>query len=304
MMSKRLGRLRRLPEMEVLFPKTLGEALSFLKKYSGAAKAIAGGTDLIPKMKRREIVPKYLIDLKGVADLNFINYEVENGLRIGSLTTLNEIRDSSAIKEHCPILVETVSQMASVQVRNMATMAGNLCNAVPSADTAPPLIALGATLKLSGPEGERTVLVEEFFNGPGETALEPLELLAEIQIPPARPGEAGTYLKHTLRAEMDLALVGVAAYLALNSKKDICEEIRIAMGAVAPTPVRAKKAEEALRGKPISDTLIETAGSLASEESSPIDDIRGSAEYRKEMVRVLTKRAIKQSWERAKASSG
>ncbi len=303
-MSKRVGRLRRLPEIEVLFPKTLSEALSFLKKYSGAAKAIAGGTDLIPKMKRRELAPKYLIDLKGVADLNFINYDAENGLRIGSLTTLNEIRDSSAVKEHCPILVETVSQMASVQVRNMATMAGNLCNAVPSADTAPPLIALRARLKLLGPEGERTVLVEDFFKGPGETALEPLELLTEIQIPPARPGEAGTYLKHTLRAEMDLALVGVAAYLARNSKKDICEEIRIAMGAVAPIPVRAKKAEEALRGKPLSDTLIETAGSLASEESSPIDDIRSSAEYRRGMVRVLTKKAIKQSWERAKAASG
>jgi carbon-monoxide dehydrogenase medium subunit len=304
MMSKRVGRLRRLPEIEVLFPKTLSEALSFLKKYSGAAKAIAGGTDLIPKMKRRELAPKYLIDLKGVADLNFINYDAENGLRIGSLTTLNEIRDSSAVKEHCPILVETVSQMASVQVRNMATMAGNLCNAVPSADTAPPLIALRARLKLLGPEGERTVLVEDFFKGPGETALEPLELLTEIQIPPARPGEAGTYLKHTLRAEMDLALVGVAAYLARNSKKDICEEIRIAMGAVAPIPVRAKKAEEALRGKPLSDTLIETAGSLASEESSPIDDIRSSAEYRRGMVRVLTKKAIKQSWEKAKAASG
>ena len=303
-MSKRVGRLRRLPEIEVLVPKTLSEALSFLKKYSGAAKAIAGGTDLIPKMKRRELAPKYLIDLKGVADLNFINYDAENGLRIGSLTTLNEIRDSSAVKEHCPILVETVSQMASVQVRNMATMAGNLCNAVPSADTAPPLIALRARLKLLGPEGERTVLVEDFFKGPGETALELLELLTEIQIPPARPGEAGTYLKHTLRAEMDLALVGVAAYLARNSKKDICEKIRIAMGAVAPIPVRAKKAEETLRGKPLSDTLIETAGSLASEESSPIDDIRSSAEYRRGMVRVLTKKAIKQSWERAKAASG
>lgn len=303
-MSKRIGRLRRLPEIEVLFPKTLNEALSLMKTYSGAAKAIAGGTDLMPKMKRREVAPKYLIDLKGVADLNFISNDAKNGLRIGPLTTLNEIRESSVVKEHCPILVETVSQMASVQVRNMATMAGNLCNAVPSADTAPPLIALQARLKLLGPEGERTVLVEDFFKGPGETAMDPLDLLTEIQIPSARPGEAGTYLKHTLRAEMDLALVGVAAYLARNSKKDICEEIRIAMGAVAPIPVRAKKAEEALRGKSLSDTLIETAGSLASEESSPIDDIRSSAEYRREMVRVLTKRAIKQSWERAKEASG
>jgi CO/xanthine dehydrogenase FAD-binding subunit len=303
-MGKTLGRLRRLPEIEVLFPETLSEAISFLKKYNGTAKAIAGGTDLVPKMKRRELTPKYLIDLKGIAALNIVSYDNENGLRIGAMTTLSEVRESSIVRENCPILVETVSQMASVQVRNVATIAGNLCNAVPSADTAPPLIVLKAGLKLAGPEGERTVLVEDFFKGPGETLLDPLELVSEVQIPPARPGESGTYLKHTLRAEMDLAIVGIAAYLALNSKKDVCEDIRIAMGAVAPIPMRAKKAEEILRGKPLGEDLIENAARMVTEESRPIDDIRSSAEYRKEMVRVLTKRAIEQSWERVRGASG
>lgn len=296
-MAKALGRLRRLPEIELLFPKTLGEAFSLLEKHNGAVRAIAGGTDLVPKMKRRMLTPKYLIDLKGIADLNFVQYDKKKGLRIGAVTTLNEIRESPVVKKNYPILAETVSQMASMQIRTIATMGGNLCNAVPSADTAPPLIALGARLKLIGEKGERTVLVENFFKGPEKTVLDPRELLTEVQIPPARPGECGSYLKHTLRRAMDLAIVGVAVYLALDSKEKICRDIKIAMGAVAPIPMRPKKAETILRGKPLEDDLIEKAAMRAADEARPIDDIRSSAEYRREMVRVLTKKAIKQSLE-------
>jgi len=297
-MGKILGRLRRLPEIECLFPKTLGEALLLLERHNGMARVIAGGTDLLPKMKRRELTPKYLIDLKGIADLNFINYETKEGLRIGPMTTLSEVGESSIVIKNYPILVETVLQMASIQIRNIGTIGGNLCNAVPSADTAPPLISLEARLKLVSLKGERTILVEDFFKGPDETVLDLLELVAEIQIPPTRPREGGTYLKHTLRRAMDLAIVGVAAYLALDLKEHICRDVRIAMGAVAPIPMRAKKAEEALRGKALGNDLIENAARIASEESRPIDDIRSSAEYRREMVRVLTKKAIKQSLER------
>jgi carbon-monoxide dehydrogenase medium subunit len=182
----------------------------------------------------------------------------------------------------------------------MGTIAGNLCNAVPSADSAPPLIALGAKLKLVGPKKTRTVLVEDFFKGPDKTVLGPVELVAEIQIPPGRSGEFGTYLKHTLRREMDLAVVGVAAYLCLDSKKNLCKDVKIVLGAVAPVPMRAKKGEEVLKGKPINGDLIESAAKMASEEAKPIDDIRSSAEFRREMVRVLTKRAIQQSLERGK----
>ena len=297
-MGKILGRLRRLPEIECLFPKTLGEALLLLERHNGMARVIAGGTDLLPKMKRRELTPKYLIDLKGIADLNFINYETKEGLRIGPMTTLSEVGESSIVIKNYPILVETVLQMASIQIRNIGTIGGNLCNAVPSADTAPPLISLEARLKLVSLKGERTILVEDFFKGPDETVLDLLELVAEIQIPPTRPREGGTYLKHTLRRAMDLAIVGVAAYLALDLKEHICRDVRIAMGAVAPIPMRAKKAEEALRGKALGNDLIENAARIASEESRPIDDIRSSAEYRREMVRVLTKKSIKQSLER------
>jgi len=296
-MGKTLGRLRRLPEIECLFPKTLSEALSLLRKHKGSAKALAGGTDLLPKMKRRELAPKYLIDLKGIANLNFIKYEKQKGLRIGAGTTLNEILESSVISKRYPILTEAVSQMASTQIRNIGTIGGNLCNAVPSADTAPPLIALGAKLKLVGPQKARTIFVEDFFKGPDKTVLDPGELVAEVQIPPPHSGELGTYLKHTIRAEMDLAVVGVAAYLALDSKKHICKDVKIVLGAVAPIPMRAKKAEAVLIGKTLDDDLIERAATIASEESKPIDDIRSSAEYRREMVRVLTKKALRQSLE-------
>jgi carbon-monoxide dehydrogenase medium subunit len=298
MMAKALGRLRRLPEIEFFFPKTLKEAFSLLKKYNRKARVFAGGTDLLPKMKRREVVPKYLIDLNGIPNLKFIKYEKEKGLRIGAATTLSEILESSLVNRRYPILTEAISQMASTQIRNIGTIAGNICNAVPSADSAPPLIVLGSQLKIVGPRKGRTVLVEDFFKGPDRTVLDSNELVSEIQIPPTISGGRGAYLKHTLRREMDLAIVGVAVYLVPDSKKGICKDIKIALGAVAPVPMRAKKAEEVLRGKQLNDDLIEKAAQIASEESKPIDDIRGSAEYRREIVRVLTKRAIKQSLEK------
>lgn len=296
-MGKRTGRLRRLPELECLFPATLKEAVSWLNKHNGTAKLIAGGTDLLLKMKYRELTPKVLIDLSGVKDLHSITYDREQGLVIGAMATLAEVRDSSHVKKRCPLLAETVSQMASEQVRNMGTMVGNLCNAVPSADSAPPLISLRASLKLVGLKSSRTVLVEDFFKGPGKTVLKPNEIVKEIQIPSGQ-GERGTYIKHTLRREMDLAVVGVAVCLASNSKKDLCTDIRISLGAVAPVPMRAKRAEEVLRGKKFSEELMEEAALAASEEARPIEDIRASAEYRKEMVRVLTKRAIQSALNR------
>jgi CO/xanthine dehydrogenase FAD-binding subunit len=297
-MGKRLGRLRRLPEIECLFPKTIKEAISLLKRYNGKAKVFAGGTDLLPKMKRRELAPKYLIDLNGIPALRFIKYEKDKGLRIGAATTLNEILESFVVGKHYPILTEAVSQMASTQVRNIGTIGGNLCNAVPSADTAPPLIVLGAQLKLISLQKGRTVLVEDFFKGPDRTVLGHTELVSEIQIPPPPSGGHGTYLKHTLRREMDLAIVGVAVYLALDSKRQICKDVKIALGAVAPIPLRARKAEETLRGKALDDDLIEGVAKMAAEEAKPIDDIRSSAEYRREMVWVLTKRAFKRSLEK------
>jgi len=294
-MGRTLGRLRRLPEIECLFPETLGEAISLLEKYNGEARTIAGGTDLLSKLKRREVVPKYLIDLIGITGLHFINYSAESGLKIGATATLSEVEESPFAIENYPILVEAISQMGSVQVRNIGTVVGNLCNAVPSADTAPPLIALKARLKIVGPEGERDVMVEDFFKGPEKTVLGPYELVTEVCIPPARQGEGGTYIKHTPRGAMDLAWVGIAVNLVLNTEKRICKDVGIGMGAVAPIPTRAKKAEKVLMGEILTNDLVEKAGLIASDESSP----RSFPEYKKEMVKVLTKRAINKALDEA-----
>jgi len=296
-MCKKQGRLRRLPEIECLFPKSVKEALSMLAKHNGSARMISGGTDVIIKLKRRDLAAKYIIDLKTIDDLNFIRNDLHE-LRIGAVTNMTDVLESPLVCNKFPIIKDALSALASPQIRNTASIVGNLCNAVPSADSAPPLIVLQAKLKVVNLQNERMVPVEDFFTGPGATVLAPGELVTEISIPaPPAPG-AGTYIKHQLRAEMDLAIVGVGVYLSLDAKKSICKDARIALGAVAPVPMRARKAEDVLNGKALTDNLIETAAQIASEESKPIDDIRSSAEYRRTIAEVLTKRAIRQCLER------
>jgi CO/xanthine dehydrogenase FAD-binding subunit len=285
---------RRLPKFNYLAPRTIGETLSLLSQYKGGAKIMAGGTDLVPKLKRREVkAPEYVIDLKGVPNLDYIKYEEDNGLKLGALTTIRAVATSAIIQDKFSILFQAANSMACVQVRNRGTLAGNICNAVPSADTAPALLTLAAKVKLISLKGERFVNVEDFFVGPGETVLNDDEILGEIQVPSLPPQSRGVYLKLTPRRSMDLAIVGVAVVLIPD--EGICKDIRIALGAVSPTPIRAKKAETAIRGHPLQDGVVEKAARVAAEECHPISDHRASAEYRTEMVRVLAKRAIKKA---------
>lgn len=282
---------RRLPRFEYVQPNSIDEALYLLVTHKGEAKLIAGGTDLLPKMKRREIKsPKYVIDLKGLPDLEYIKYDDKKGLSIGALTTIHAIETSPVIEQRFSILAQAASTMAAPQVRNRGTVAGNICNAVPSADSAPPLLTLEARLMLMSHKGERIVKIEDFFTGPNETVLTGEELLAEIRIPPLPPNSRGAYLKLTPRRSMDLATVGVAAVVIRED--GLCKDIRIALGAVAPTPIRAKRAEEIIRGQRFSDKLIEKTAQTAAEESRTIDDHRASADYRRGMVQVLVSRAI------------
>ena len=199
---------------------------------------------------------------------------------MGHWLPLGEIERSKTVKEKYSILWEAVSVMASPQVRTLGTIGGNLSSAVPSADTAPPLIALGASVSLKGIHGERRVRVEDFFRGPGESVLKPDEILTQILIPKPSDGSGGTYLKMMRRNALDLALVGVAVFLRLDLNKQVCKEARIVLGAVAPTPIRAPKAEEILIGKEINEALAKEAGRMASEEARPISDVRASMEYR------------------------
>jgi CO/xanthine dehydrogenase FAD-binding subunit len=285
---------RRLPRFEYLEPHTMDEALSLLSQHKGRAKVIAGGTDLLPKLKRREIsAPEYIIDLKGIPDLGYIKYDDGGGLRLGALVTIHAVEASPVVQERYGVLSQAVESMASTQVRNRGTIAGNLCNAVPSADTAPALLTLEASLKLASPEGERMVNIADFFTGPNETVLTDEEILQEIQVPNLPPHSGGSYQKLTPRRSMDLAVVGVAAVVV--AEDGVCSDIRIALGAVAPTPMRARRAEDIVRGQKLTEEVTNRAAQIASEQCRPIDDHRASAQYRCDMVEVLTKRAIQQA---------
>jgi carbon-monoxide dehydrogenase medium subunit len=284
--------IKRLPGFEHHAATSIPEALDLLTRYAGKAEVYAGGTDLLVAMKKREKIPEHLIDLKGIAEMRGIRSNDQKGIHIGSLTTLAELESSSVLKGKFGALWDAVNEMASPQIRTLGTIGGNLCGAVPSADTAPPLIALGASVKMVGPDGDRSVLVENFFKGPKESVLRKNELLKEVFIPNPAEFSSGCYIKLMRRNALDLALVGVAACLRLDSNGKICKEARIALGAVAPTPIRVPQAEEVLAGRPIDITRAEEAGRVASQVCSPITDIRSTSGYRCGMVEVLTRRAV------------
>jgi carbon-monoxide dehydrogenase medium subunit len=288
-----------LPRFKYLAPKTIKEVCKLLSQYKGRVKIIAGGTDLLVKMKDRELTPQYLVGIKKIENLDYIHYNAVTGLSIGALTSHQSIANSPIVREKFPILAMAAAEIGTPQIRNMGTVGGNLCNAAPSADTASPLIAIGAMVKLVSSKRKRTIALEKFFTGPGETILKHNELLTEIQVPNLPPRTGGTYLKLFSRGAVDIATVGVAVMLTLG-KNESCDRARIVLGAVAPTPLRAKRAEEVIEGKKIENGIVEKTAQAAVEEAQPISDVRSSAEYRREMVRVFTKQAIIQSLEQAK----
>lgn len=290
--------IKRLPDFEHHAPASLSEALGLLSKYGEKAAVYAGGTDLLVSMKKREKTPEHLIDLKKIGEMKGIHPDGNKGIRIGALTTLGELERSVLVREKLAILWDAVTLMASPQVRPLGTLGGNLCSAVPSADTAPPLIALGASVKMAGPGGEREVLLENFFRGPKESVLGKDNLMKEIFIPQPADFTCGKYIKLMRREALDLALVGVAAFLTMDSKGKICKAARIALGAVAPTPIRAFQAEEVLINQEITEARTAEAGKAASVVCRPISDIRSSLAYRCSMVEVLTKRAIMEAYRR------
>lgn len=275
-----------------LAPASVAEAVSLLGSHNGKARVIAGGTDLLVQIKSKEIKTEYVVDISCIPGLQYINYDQKQGLRIGALTTTKAIEKSAELGRIYPVISQAAGLLGSMAIRNVATIGGNLCNAAPSADTAPALIGLAAGAKITGPGGERLVPLEEFFTGPGETVLKTGELLLEIQVPVPPPETRGVYLKHS-RSAIDLATVGVAVIMTLESGR-VCRDVKIVLGAVAPTPIRAQKAEEILRGHRVDQTLSEQAARAAAGEAQPITDVRASAEYRKEMIRVLTRQAIEQ----------
>lgn len=274
-------------EFEYFKPDSIKETISILSRYGGKAQILNGGTDLIVGIRDKIIQPEYVVDIKAIPQLNKITYSEQDGLHIGATVTLNEISDSKVVQRNYPILAEVCKTVGSYQVRNRATLVGNICNASPAADTAPPLLVLEAKVNIIGLTGEKTVPINEFFTGVKKNILKKGEIVTSVTVPPIKDEWTGVYLKQGRRKDVDLATVGVAVVY-------IRDEIRIALGAVAPTPIRAFKTEELLRGKTIDESILEKAGKSALTEVSPISDVRSSQEYREEIIKVLVRRAILQ----------
>jgi len=281
-----------LPDFDYYIPASLQEACALLAEKGPGAKVLAGGTDLINKMKHGLIAPEALISLKELNQLTAIDYVPGKGHVIGARATHNAISNSELLQKKYLSICEAAQHMANNQVRNVGTIGGNIVNAVPSADLPPILIALGALITLVSTKGERVIPLEEFFAGPGKTHLAQDEILTEIIIPD-NAFTGSTYIKFGLRRSGALAVVGVA--VAVEMENNICKDARIALGAVAPIPMRAKKAEAMIKGKAVTEELLEQVGVCASTECKPISDIRGSEEYRRDMVRVFTKRALRKA---------
>ncbi len=286
-------------DFEYFGPKTLQEALTLLDKYRDNCKIIAGGQSLLKLMREGLVIPQVLVGIKGISELNYIKSEGNKGLRIGALTTHRTIEESPMMQNGLRILGEMERRLAFIQIRNWGTIGGNLCHADPAQDPAPVLMALNANLRTASLRGERNMAIEDFFRDHLRTALEPGELLAEIQIPAVPPHTGAVYTKFNI-IENDLATVGVAVFMTLGSSSDVCQDVRIALGASAPTPMRAKRAEGVLRGKKITDDLLSEAGQMASAEAEPLSDINASGEYRRQLVKVLVKRMGNEAMTRAR----
>ncbi|MDR1572787.1 MAG: xanthine dehydrogenase family protein subunit M [Clostridiales Family XIII bacterium] len=273
-------------------PTVPREAFELLDRFGGDASVMLGGTDLIPKMKSWTVNPKSVVSLKNINDFRLLDFSEKDGLRIGCAITLYELEKFPAVKERYPALYEGIHCIASTQIRTRGTVAGNICNAVPSADSAPPLLVLDAKIKIIGSAGERTVPISEFFTGVCKTVVQPNEIVSEIIVPTPSPDSKSIYYAHTIRRALDLAIVGVAANVRKES--EICADVRIGLGAVAATPKRAVNAEVILKGQRLTDELIEKAAEIAGEQDClPITDMRASAAYRREIVKVLTGNALK-----------
>jgi carbon-monoxide dehydrogenase medium subunit len=281
--------------------KSVNEACELLSQYGDEAKLLGGGQSLLTLMKQSLVIPSAIIDIKGLSELDYIRYDKKDGLRIGALTTHRSVEKSDTVKENFAMLAEMERTLASVAVRNWGTIGGSLAHADPASDLAATLLALGAQVTLIRSGGKRVVSLDDFFVDYFETALQPDELLTEIHVPNANRG-SGFYYKFAQRAT-DLAVVSVAVYLVLEPEdQNRCQNIRIVMGSVGPTPLRSKRAEALLKGQAMTDSLIEDAARASAEDAQPTTDTNGSEEYKRDLVEVLVKRSIKEVINRVSAS--
>jgi CO/xanthine dehydrogenase FAD-binding subunit len=280
-------------------PSSVNEACQLLASTPGA-RPLAGGTDLLIQMKERGRAVPLLVSLKDVGELQALS---TNGvLDAGAMVKCGDLAWSADVKKGWPIIVDGADLVGSVQIRHKATVGGNVCNAAPSADVVPSLIALDATAHVAGPNGSREMPLAELFRGPGQTALAPGELLTRVSLRKPAAGSGGAYLRHVPRREMDIAVVGVAVQLQLDSDGRTVKDARVVLASVAPTPIRSPQAEQALIGQTLTDQTLARAGDGAAADARPISDVRASADYRRELLKVYTKRVAQIALQRARGS--
>jgi carbon-monoxide dehydrogenase medium subunit len=275
-------------------PRDLGQALELLSRYGERAAVLAGGTDLLVEWKQKLKSPSRLIDIKGISSLERVSGASEGSLQIGPLTTLTALSLSPVLGEERNLLAQAARKVGSLQVRNRATLGGNVCNASPSGDTLPALLCLDAKVEIASQKNERVLPLREFFLGPGLNALRPDELLVRILLPPPPAGSRGIYKKFSLKRAVDLAVASVAVLALFHHSGQVLEDIRIALGAVAPTPMRAERAEKLLRSAKVEERTIKEAAQAAAEEARPISDLRASEWFRREMIFHLTEQALRE----------
>ena len=279
--------------LDYLCPDSTDAAVALLAENGDKAKLLAGGTDLLVELKHGVGEPGLLVDLSRIAELRGIE-ETGDGLRIGSATTHSEIMASDLVRRHAPAMIDAARTVGAVQTRNLGTLGGNIVTCVPSLDSGPVLVALDATVTVAGPGGRRSLPLLEFFVAPRKTAFEPGELLVDITVPAARLGKSCVFAKFGLRKGQALALVNVAAAVEVD-QAGVLSETRIALGAVAPTVIRARAAEASLDGTKPDEEALRKAADIAVGETKPITDFRASADYRRELVRTLTRRCLDQA---------
>lgn len=286
-------------------PTSLDEASGLLREGEGARKPLAGGTDIVIQLRRRVAQCRGLVNLKRIPGLADWSCARGGGLHIGACTPMRDLETAAAVASTYPSLCEALRVVGSLQLRNLASVGGNLCNASPSADTAPPLMVLDAMASYRTDDGaEQSLPVADFFAGPGTSVLGSAGLLLSVDVPEPAPRSGDSFERFTPRSAMDIAVASAAAAVTLDAEGQRVEAVRIALGAVAPTPVRAVRAEELVYEKEPTPELLQRAGDAATEECSPIDDIRGTAAYRKELVRILVPRVLQRALERARGADG
>jgi len=285
-------------------PSTVGEAVALLAEKGDRARPFAGGTDILVQVRAGRLDLDLLVDVKRIPELSQLAYDPATGLTVGAAVPCHRIYEDPQIREAFPGLVDSAAIIGGTGIQGRATLGGNLCNSSPSADSIPALIVLGATCAIVGPSGARTVPVERFCTGPGRNVLAPGEMLVSIHLPPPKPRSGARYLRFIPRNEMDIAVVGVGASVVLSEDLARITAARIALGAVAPTPLLAEDAGASLVGKPPSEETIAEAAALAREAARPITDVRGTAAQRRHLVGVLAKRALRGAIQRAGGSTG